>query len=132
MSSERKRTIQHSQIQHSQIQHNIIILNAFRAFSHIHSRTHARTHAHINRHYFLTYKLAPDQANPVAIPQVYGREEALRVIGATQRDYSKKYGNMKEKFQESFLETIYEIARETNALAFADAAAAAATAAEKK
>lgn len=55
------------------------------------------------RHYFLTYKLAPGQlaAPTVAIPQVYGCAEALRVISATQRDYAKKYGNLKEEFQVS-------------------------------
>lgn len=45
------------------------------------------------KHYFLTYKGIPGQGAPeVDIPQVYGREEAHRVILASREDYRKHYG----------------------------------------
>lgn len=44
------------------------------------------------RHYFLTYKLAPGEPQSVEIPQIYGRDEALKVIDASQRDYSNYFG----------------------------------------
>ena len=44
------------------------------------------------RHYFLTYKLAPGEMQPVEIPYIYGREEALEVIEAARRDYANHYG----------------------------------------
>ena len=43
------------------------------------------------KHYFLTYKLFPGKAQPVDIPYVYGREEALKVIEASRRDYNKHF-----------------------------------------
>ena len=47
----------------------------------------------INRlkHYFLTYKRSPEGAQPVEIPDVYGREEALQVINASRRDYQANF-----------------------------------------
>ncbi len=39
------------------------------------------------KHYFLTYKLFPGKTQPVEIPHIYGREEALNVIEASMRDY---------------------------------------------
>jgi inorganic pyrophosphatase len=42
-------------------------------------------------HYFLTYKLFPGKKQPVEIPQVYGREEALKVIEASRRDYRNHF-----------------------------------------
>ncbi len=44
------------------------------------------------RHYFLTYKLAPGETQPVEIPYIYGREEALDVIEASRRDYANHFG----------------------------------------
>ena len=41
------------------------------------------------KHYFLTYKLFPGKTQPVEIPHVYGREEALKVIEASRKDYQK-------------------------------------------
>ena len=43
------------------------------------------------KHYFLTYKLAPGAVQPVEIPMIYGRKEALEVIEASRRDYSKYF-----------------------------------------
>ncbi len=43
------------------------------------------------RHYFLTYKLAPGASQPVEIPLIYGRKEALEVIEASRRDYVNHY-----------------------------------------
>jgi inorganic pyrophosphatase len=47
----------------------------------------------INRlkHYFLTYKQSPEGSQPVEIPQVYGREEALQVINASRIDYTNHF-----------------------------------------
>ena len=47
----------------------------------------------INRlkHYFLTYKRSPEGTQPVEIPDVYGREEALQVINASRRDYQANF-----------------------------------------
>lgn len=43
----------------------------------------------INRlkHYFLTYKDMPGEKRGVEIPEIYGRDEALRVLKATMDDY---------------------------------------------
>ena len=43
------------------------------------------------KHYFLTYKRSPEGSQPVQIPQVYGREEALQVINASRQDYSTHF-----------------------------------------
>ncbi|MBP7239542.1 MAG: inorganic pyrophosphatase [Saprospiraceae bacterium] len=43
------------------------------------------------KHYFLTYKRSPEGTQPVEIPQIYGREEALQVINASRRDYSNHF-----------------------------------------
>lgn len=44
------------------------------------------------RHYFLSYKRTPDATeNPVRIAEVYGAEEALRVIEASFDDYQQHY-----------------------------------------
>ena len=41
------------------------------------------------KHYFLTYKRAPEGAQPVEIPHMYGREDAHEVIEASRKDYEK-------------------------------------------
>ena len=48
----------------------------------------------INRlkHYFLTYKRSPEGTQPIDIPSIYGREEALDVIEAARRDYDREFG----------------------------------------
>jgi len=43
------------------------------------------------KHYFLTYKLVPGKNQPVEIPHMYGREEALNVIKASMRDYKNGF-----------------------------------------
>lgn len=43
------------------------------------------------KHYFLTYKRAPEGAQPVEIPHMYGREDAYEVIEASRKDYEKWY-----------------------------------------
>ncbi|MDQ3015190.1 MAG: inorganic pyrophosphatase [Bacteroidota bacterium] len=45
------------------------------------------------RHYFLTYKLAPGALQPVDIPYIYGRAEALEVIEASRKDYLNHFGD---------------------------------------
>ncbi|HZV69923.1 MAG TPA: inorganic pyrophosphatase [Saprospiraceae bacterium] len=44
-------------------------------------------------HYFLTYKLYPGKTQPVEIPNIYGREEAMRVIEASRQDYNHYFSN---------------------------------------
>ncbi len=44
------------------------------------------------KHYFLTYKLFPGKLQPVEIPNVYGKEEALNVIRASMKDYKNYFG----------------------------------------
>jgi inorganic pyrophosphatase len=44
------------------------------------------------KHYFLTYKHSPVGHQPVDIPQIYGREEALLVIEASRKDYTSTFG----------------------------------------
>ena len=46
------------------------------------------------KHYFLTYKLAPGSTQPVDIPLIYGKKEALEVIEASRRDYGKNFNNI--------------------------------------
>ncbi len=43
------------------------------------------------KHYFLTYKLAPGAEQPVEIPLIYGRAEALEVIEAARKDYGNHF-----------------------------------------
>lgn len=44
------------------------------------------------RHYFETYKLVPGQPSDVTIPEIYGRDHALKVIAASMEDYIEEYG----------------------------------------
>jgi inorganic pyrophosphatase len=46
------------------------------------------------QHYFATYKLVPERPNQVRIEQVYGREQALKVIEASIRDYEAAFGHL--------------------------------------
>jgi inorganic pyrophosphatase len=44
------------------------------------------------RHYFLTYKLVPGKENKVVIEDIYGREQAEKVLRASMDDYIDEYG----------------------------------------
>jgi inorganic pyrophosphatase len=44
------------------------------------------------KHYFLTYKLFPGKTQPVEIPSVFGKEEAMNVIKASMKDYKNYFG----------------------------------------
>jgi inorganic pyrophosphatase len=44
------------------------------------------------KHYFLTYKQSPEGAQPVEIPDAYGRDEAHAIIRAAMKDYDVNYG----------------------------------------
>ena len=46
------------------------------------------------QHYFATYKLVPERPNQVRIEQVYGREQALKVVEASIRDYEATFGHL--------------------------------------
>jgi len=43
------------------------------------------------KHYFLTYKLFPGKTQPVEIPNIYGKEEAMNVIRASMKDYKNYF-----------------------------------------
>jgi inorganic pyrophosphatase len=44
-------------------------------------------------HYFLTYKMSPaGQSNKCEIIDVYGKEEALKIIGQAHEDYIEEFG----------------------------------------
>lgn len=46
------------------------------------------------QHYFSTYKMIPGQEHDIKVDFVYGREEALKVIAAAQKDYDNHYGHL--------------------------------------
>jgi inorganic pyrophosphatase len=46
------------------------------------------------QHYFSTYKMIPGQENDIKVDFVYGREEALKVIRASQVDYENHFGHL--------------------------------------
>ncbi|MFI3295163.1 MAG: inorganic diphosphatase, partial [Rikenellaceae bacterium] len=51
------------------------------------------------RHYFLTYKDLPTgEKRNVEIPQIYGAEEAKKVIMASIEDYNNRYDNFEAMF----------------------------------
>ena len=62
----------------------------------------------INRlkHYFLTYKQLPADETRCEITHVYGREEALAVIEASQKDYNEKYGDLEDVMSMTLLEAL--------------------------
>jgi inorganic pyrophosphatase len=49
------------------------------------------------QHYFSTYKMVPGKPNNIKVDHVYGREEALKVIAAAEKDYWKHYGELHEQ-----------------------------------
>ncbi|WP_435212313.1 inorganic pyrophosphatase [Luminiphilus sp. nBUS_16] len=46
------------------------------------------------QHYFSTYKMIPGKNVEIRVDGVYGREEALKVIAASQQDYQNHYGHL--------------------------------------
>ncbi len=46
------------------------------------------------QHYFSTYKMIPGKEVDIRVDYVYGREEALKVIEASQTDYNNHYGHL--------------------------------------
>jgi inorganic pyrophosphatase len=48
-------------------------------------------------HYFATYKLVPERPNQVRIEQAYGREQALKVVDASIRDYEAAFGHLHQR-----------------------------------
>ena len=49
------------------------------------------------QHYFSTYKLVPGKEVNIKVDHVYGRDEALRVIAAAEKDYWHHYGHLHEQ-----------------------------------
>lgn len=43
------------------------------------------------RHYFATYKMVPGQKSQMIVEAVYGREHALKVVGAAIEDYEEAF-----------------------------------------
>jgi inorganic pyrophosphatase len=53
------------------------------------------------RHYFLTYKSDPDEAAPVEIAEIYGRDAAFEVIETSRRDYRDAFGDLEALLAET-------------------------------
>ena len=68
------------------------------------------------KHYFLTYKQLPGEKPKCEITHVYGREEALEVIQASQRDYQNTYGNLEEALSLTLFEAFNFSNRQQNML----------------
>lgn len=49
------------------------------------------------QHYFSTYKMIPGKNVEIRVDGVYGRDEALKVIAASQKDYQNHYGHLLQK-----------------------------------
>jgi len=49
------------------------------------------------QHYFATYKMVPGKEINIKVDHVYGREEALKVIAAAEKDYWNHYGELHEQ-----------------------------------
>ena len=49
------------------------------------------------QHYFSTYKMVPGKETDIRVDFVYGREEALRVISAAEKDYQNHFGHLHEQ-----------------------------------
>ena len=52
------------------------------------------------QHYFSTYKLVPGKDVNIKVDHVYGRDEALKVIAAAEKDYWNHYGHLHEAAKE--------------------------------
>lgn len=46
------------------------------------------------QHYFSTYKLIPGKEVDIKVDFVYGRDEALKVIAAAEKDYQNHFGHL--------------------------------------
>lgn len=68
------------------------------------------------KHYFLTYKQLPGEDPKCEITHTYGREEALHVIEASQRDYQQSYGNLEEALSLTLFEAFNFSNRQQNLL----------------
>ena len=53
------------------------------------------------QHYFSTYKMIPGKNVEIRVDGVYGRDEALKVIAASQKDYQNDYGHLLQKASEA-------------------------------
>ena len=53
------------------------------------------------QHYFSTYKMIPGKNVEIRVDGVYGRDEALKVIAASQKDYQNHYGHLLQKASET-------------------------------
>jgi inorganic pyrophosphatase len=49
------------------------------------------------QHYFSTYKMQPGKEVNVKVDYVYGRDEALKVIAAAEKDYWNQFGNLHDE-----------------------------------
>ena len=49
------------------------------------------------QHYFSTYKMIPGKENNVKVDYVYGREKALEIIAASEKDYQNHFGHLHAK-----------------------------------
>ena len=49
------------------------------------------------QHYFSTYKMKPGKDVNVKVDFVYGRDEALKVIAAAEKDYWNHYGELHDQ-----------------------------------
>ncbi len=49
------------------------------------------------QHYFSTYKMVPGKETNIKVDFVYGREEALQVIAASEKDYQTHFGHLHEQ-----------------------------------
>ncbi|MFK7828525.1 MAG: inorganic pyrophosphatase [Congregibacter sp.] len=53
------------------------------------------------QHYFSTYKMIPGKDMNIKVDHVYGREEALKVIAAAEKDYWNHYSDLHEQAKAS-------------------------------
>lgn len=61
------------------------------------------------KHYFMTYKQIPGEegeGKKCEIDQIYGKEEAHKVIKASMTDYKKHFGNLEKEMSKTALEAI--------------------------
>ena len=49
------------------------------------------------QHYFSTYKMIPGKEINIKVDFVYGRDEALRVIAAAEKDYQNHFGHLHQQ-----------------------------------
>ncbi|MHA7814975.1 MAG: inorganic pyrophosphatase [Pseudohaliea sp.] len=49
------------------------------------------------QHYFATYKMVPGKEIDIKVDHVYGREEALKVIAAAEKDYWNHYSELHQQ-----------------------------------